>query len=141
MVYHLQIDGSNKKINQIIEIMLRFFVYAFEDPLYCSKVLLQIQSIFNNTLSLTIGKIPNKITYRFFPWRLLNLLAFFPISNIYITCINATDTILFGLANQKAHYNRKHQLMFITVGNWAKFCLYKDYSIPSSIKITKKLTQ
>lgn len=30
--YHSQTNGSSKRTNQIVEIALRFFVYAMEDP-------------------------------------------------------------------------------------------------------------
>lgn len=59
----------------------------------------------------------------------------------YVDCTAAADTILFALANQKEHYNRSHQPLFMKVGVWAMLKLYKSYSIPSSIGVTKKLTQ
>lgn len=56
-------------------------------------------------------------------------------------CTDAADAISFALANQKAHYNRKHQPMFMKVGDWAMLRLHKGYSILTSAGITKKLTQ
>ena len=38
-------------------------------------------------------------------------------------------------------YNRKHQTLFIKVGEWAMLRLHKRYSIPATTGVTKKLTQ
>lgn len=43
--------------------------------------------------------------------------------------------------NYKHHYNQSHQLMNLRVNNFALLHLYKGYSIPSTLAITKKLTQ
>lgn len=42
MTYHLQTSDSNEHINQTVEITLKFFVHAMEDPFYWPKVLPQI---------------------------------------------------------------------------------------------------
>ena len=59
----------------------------------------------------------------------------------YVARIAAMDAISFALANHKEHYNRIHQLLFMKIGDWAMLKLHKVYSIPSSIEVTKKLTQ
>lgn len=59
----------------------------------------------------------------------------------YVARTGAADAISFAFANQKAHYNRKHQPLFMKVGDWAMLRLHKGYSIPSSVRVTKKLTQ
>lgn len=139
--YHPQTNGSSKRINQTMEIALQFFVYTMEDPSCWPKVLPQIQSLLNNTSSSTTGKTPNEIAYGFSPKRPLNLILAMDVPNACVACTDAADAISFALLNQKEHYNRKHQLLFIKVGDWAMLRLYKGYSISSSAGITKKLTQ
>ena len=139
--YHPQIDGSSKRINQTVEIALRFFVHALKDACFWPEILLCIQSILNNTSSWTTDKTPNKIAYGFSPCRPLDLLSNLLLPNTFQVRTNATDAISFALANQKAHYNRKHQLLFMKIGDHAMLRLHKGYSIPSSTSVTKKLTQ
>ena len=139
--YQPQTDGSSGRTNPTVEIALRFFVQALEDPSLWPEVLPRIQSILNNTYSSTTGKTSNKIAYGFSPRRPFNLLSDSLLPNTFQAHADAADAISFALANQKAHYNRKHQPFFMKVGDWAMLKLYKGYSIPSSAGVTKKLTQ
>lgn len=141
IAYHPQTDGLNKRTNQTVEIALRFFVYALKDPTLWLEVLLQIQSILNNTSSSTTGKTPNKVAYSFFSYRPLDLLSPPGLPAVFQTRADVADAIFFVLTNQKAHYNRKHQPLFLKVEDWAMLRLYKGYSIPSSLGVTKKLIQ
>lgn len=59
--YHPQTDGSSERTNQTVEIALRFFVHALDDPFRWPEVLPCIQSILNNTSSSTTSKTPNEI--------------------------------------------------------------------------------
>ena len=104
-------------------------------------MLLCIQSKLNNTSSSTTGKTPNKIAYGFSSRRSLDLFSNPLLPNRFQTHTDMTNAISFAFANQKAHYDRKHQPLFMKVGDWAMLRLYKDYSIPSSVGVTKKLTQ
>lgn len=91
--------------------------------------------------SLTTSKTPNEIAYKFSPQQPLDLLAVPPIFETYVARTNTADAISFVLANQKAHYNRNHQPIFMKVRDWAMLCLYKGYFNLSSMEVTKKLTQ
>ncbi len=139
--YHPQTDGSSERTNQTIEIVLRFFIHALEDPSCWPEVLPHIQSILNNTSSSTTGKTPNEIAYGFSSRRQLDLISPSTLPDTYVTRADVADAISFALANQKAHYDRKHQPLFMKVGDWAMLRLHKDYSIPSLAGVTKKLTQ
>lgn len=55
--------------------------------------------------------------------------------------IEAADVILFAQLNQKIHYDRLHQSMYLKVEEWALLRLHKSYSIPSTIEVIKKLFQ
>lgn len=80
--YHPQINSSNEKTNQTMEIALRFSVHALKNPAYWPQVFPHIQAIINNTSFSTTGKTLNKLAYSFFPRRLLNLLAVLPIPDV-----------------------------------------------------------
>lgn len=102
--YHLQTDGFYKRINQAIEIALRFFIHGLLNPSVWPEVLPKIQSLFNNMSSSITGKTPNEITYRFSIKRPLNLLA--PISTPdVVSWLDVANAIAFVTANQKEHYN------------------------------------
>lgn len=88
-------------------------------------MLYHIQSILNNISSSTTGKIPNEVAYGFSPHRPLNFLSSLIVLDTYSSCIEAADTILFVLANQKAHYDQKHQSLFMKVRDWAMLKLHK----------------
>ena len=141
MAFQPQTDGSSKRTNQIVKIVLRFFVHALEDTSLWPKMLFCIQSILNNTSSSTTGKTPNKIAYGFSPRRPLDLLSDLLLLNTFQARTNATNAISFALGNHKAHYDGKHQPLFMKLKDYAMLRLHKGYSIPSSVSITKKLTQ
>lgn len=125
----------------MVEIALRFFVYTLKDPSCWPEILPCIQSILNHTLSSIMGKTPNKIAYGFSPRRLLDLISLSSLLDTYIAQADIADAISFAFANQKAHYDRKHQPLFMKVGDWAILKLHKGYSILSLVRVTKKLTQ
>ena len=105
------------------------------------EVLPRIQAILNNTSSLTTGKTPNKIAHSFSLQRPLDLLSNSLLPNTFQAGADAANVISFALANQKAHYDLKHQPFFMKVGDWAMLKLHKGYSIPFFAGVTKKLTQ
>lgn len=139
--YHPQTHGSSKQTNQTIEIALRFFVYGLDNSFIWPIAPPAIQSIINNTSSLTTGKTPNKIAYGFNPCRFLDLLSALPSPSIATIRIESVNAIFFAMANQKTYSDRKHQPLFMKKGKWAILCLHKGYSIPATLGMTKKLTQ
>ncbi len=139
--YHLQTDGSSERTNQTVEIALRFFIHALDNSGLWPQVLPRIQAIINNTSSSSTGKTPNKVAYGFSPRRLLDLLAVLPIPNALATRTDAADAVYFTLLNLKVTYDRKHQPLFMKVGEWAMLRLHKGYSIPATAGVTKKLIQ
>lgn len=140
-VYHSQTDGSSKRTNPTIEIALQFFVYALNNLGLWSQVLSRIHAIINNTSSSSTGKMPNKIAYGFFPHYPLDLLAALLIPDILAACADALGAISFALLNQKVIYDRKHQPLFMKIGEWAMVRLHKGYNIPAIARVIKKLTR
>ena len=141
MAQYLQTNSSSERTNQIMEIALRFFIHAMENLSYWPKVLPRIQSLLNNIFFSTTRKTPNEITYSFLPKKSLDLILAMAMPNTYVAHIDAANAILFALLNQKEYYNKKYQLFFIKVGDWAMLRIYKSYSILPLAEVTKRLTQ
>lgn len=141
MAYHPQINGSNIRINQMIKMAFRFFVYMLNDLTQQSHILLHIKAIINNIFFLITKKTSNKIAYNFIPRWFLNLFLALSTHNTLIVQIDAFKTILFALFNQKLAYNYKQQLLFIKVVEQTMLYLYKSYFIPSIAGVIKKLIQ
>lgn len=141
--YHPQTDGSSERTNQTAEIALRFYLNSMEDPTQWLKVLPEMQALLNNSVSATTNKSPNEISYGFQPNRPLDLLreATRDLQQPSLARIEAADAIIFAQTNQKHHYDRKHQPMYLAEGDWAYLRLHKGYSIPSTEALGKKLSQ
>lgn len=57
----------------------------------------------------------NEIAYGFSLRRLLDLFSVYSLSDTYVVWTDVANVISFALTNQKAHYNRKYQPLFIKV--------------------------
>ena len=139
--YHPQTDGSSERTNQTAEIALRFYMHTMPDPALWPTVLPRMQAQLNNSISATTNKTPNELAYGFQPHRPLDLLRDASMPQPVIARIDAADAISFAQTNQKHHYDRKHQPMFLKQGEWAYLRLHKGYSIPAAVAITTKLSQ
>ena len=139
--YHPQTDGSSERMNQTVEIALRFFVHALDNLGLWPPVLPRIQAISNNTSSSSTRKTPNEVAYDFSPRRPLDLLTALPTPDALAAHTDAAKAVSFALLNQKVTYDWKHQPRFIKVREWAMLQLHKGYSIPATVGVTKKLTQ
>ena len=137
--YHPQTDGTSERTNQTAEIALRYYVHGLDRPSKWPKVLPRLQSFLNN--SSATGLTPNEVAYGFTPNNPLDLLSASPMMNHFLARTTASDAIAFAQMSNKFHYDRKHQPMFLKVGDWALLKLHKGYSIPATLGITKKLSQ
>lgn len=63
-VYHPQTDGQSEKINQTVEITLRYFL-THNPGIDFIKTLPFVQTAINNTTSTATGLVPNEIIYGF----------------------------------------------------------------------------
>ena len=141
--YHSQTDDASERINQIAKIALRFFIHELQNASIWSHVLSRFQTLNNNANSSTTRKTSNEIAYDFIFNRSLNLL-----SNMNLDMLNQShiriqtrDVIFWVNMKYKHHYDRRHTSLFFKKNDWALIKLHKNYSISSTIKIIKKLTQ
>lgn len=125
----------------MVEIVLRFFVYALKNPGLWPKVLLQIQTIINNILFLSTRKTPNNVAYDFSSRCSLDMLAGLLIPDALAARTDVSEAMSFALLNQKVTYDRKHQPLFMKVREWVMVRIHKRYSIPATARVIKKLTQ
>ena len=72
--YHSQIDEQSEKINQMIEIVLKYYMNILQKSFKWKSILGQIQRKFNNFTSVTIEKFFNEVVYDFTSLQIIDLL-------------------------------------------------------------------
>lgn len=105
------------------------------------KILPRIQSLISNFKSNITTKTSNKVVFAFISNWLLDLLADSIGLDYEVAQIKAKDAISFVQINYKHYYNCFHQSINLKVNNFALLHFHKRYSIPTTLDITKKLTQ
>lgn len=75
IAYHPQTDILSKRTNQIVEITLQFLLHTMKDIRQWLRLLSKIQSLLNNAIFSSTGKLSNKVTYGFISHRPLDLLT------------------------------------------------------------------
>ncbi len=138
--YHSQADNQSKQTNQIVKIVLYFYLNIMTKATEWSKSLLFIQSNLNNIKSNFISKMLNKTVYEFSLNIIFTLnIAAESVLSLSVFQIEVTDVVDFTKINIKYHYNQKHQPLVMQVSNYALLQLHHEYSI---LTITnKKLKQ
>ena len=156
IAYHSQTDDQFERINQMIEIALRYYMSALKNQFEWFDVLEQIQRLFNNFASIATKKTSNEIAYDFTSLQAIDLSKSFvdltshddiAMSSIFVAKailkshvrFDATNAIAFAQMQFKFHYDKKHQLIYLDVDDWALLRLHKDYNI--SFAKSKKLDQ
>ena len=143
--YHSQTDDLSKRINQIVEIVLRFLISTLKYSDFWFEVLSHVQRDFNNSVS--TDSFSNEIVYDFTSVQAIDLTKSIDVSIFeltlkkrrLITRQNASDVIIFDQMNAKFHYDRKHESMFMKQEDVALIKLHKSYNISSAI--SKKYDQ
>lgn len=136
--YHPQTDGASERTNQTTEIALRYYLATLNSDTEWPSVLPRIQAYMNNTSSASTGKTPNEVVCGFSINQPTDLLAATP--DISTTArIDVIDAISMAQMSMKHHYDRRHQALFLSVGDFALLRLHRGYSIPSAK--SRKLSQ
>ena len=133
--YHPQTNEQSERINQTVEIALRFHLAAMENPADWPDVLPRIQGHLNNAQSTVTAKSPNEAAYGFTPVQSLSLLKPFGLRK-------ASDDVDISLRMiAKKRYDRKHQPFYMKPGDYALIRLHRGYDIPSTAVLGPKLSQ
>ena len=163
IAYHSQIDDQFERTNQMIEIAFRFYLITMNNSIDWFKILFRLQRHFNNFHSVITRKTFNETSYEFTSLQFLNMLRqfatfdftddlkeFFAIDNrksFAETSFNVAararfeviDVIAFAQMTSKYYYDRKHQLLFIKIDDYALIRLHHDYNI-STIEVLDNVT-
>src|SRR5438045_7724411 len=97
--YHPQTDGQSEWTNQTVESTLQYFLAMLKNPAEWPQCLLQIQSVLNNSKTLT-GRTPNEIVYGFTPNFMIDYTTD-PDIDLPAAQIDATDALDFTAMNMK----------------------------------------
>ena len=138
--YHSQIDGQSEKINQTIEIALRYHLSMLNKLFDWLKILSTIQKNFNNSICFTKTTL-NETIYDFISNQAMNLPKTFPDIIVNQTRREIADAITFSQINFKATYDNKHKPIQLRVGDWVLLRLHHEYNISFTTILRKKLSQ
>ena len=124
--YHFQIDDQSERINQIVEIVLRYYMSKMFNSIDWFKALKFIQRLLNNVISATIDKTLNEVDFDFILLQVADLNKSFIEADVFVVVtaakrilesqqirIEIADVIVFAQMNVKNHYDRKHQSFFM----------------------------
>ena len=131
-IYHSQTDDQSKRINQIIEIALRFHVTAHLDDEWVDVLsFFQIEN--NNVVHATIEYSSNELIYEFKINDTLSMLANLFSENYnqlrQIKRENVETAMTFVNAFSKARYDEIHKTMKFKVDDKMYLRLHHDYTI------------
>ena len=137
--YHLQTDEQSERINQTVEVALRYYLQTLDKPELWPQVLSTLQTDLNNTLSAFTEKMSNEIIYSFTSNQSADLLLIKSVS--LTTRVEAKNVIFLAMMMSKNSYDRKHQIKFFYSEDYILLQLHCRYSIFSVKKKGKKLSE
>ena len=131
-IYHSQTNDQSKRINQIIEIALRFHVTAHLDDEWIDVLsFLQVEN--NNVVHVTIEYSSNELIYEFKINDTLNMLTDLSFENYsQLRQIKRDDVdvaMTFVSAFSKARYDEIHRTMKFKIDDKVYLRLHHDYTI------------
>ena len=152
--YHSQIDDQSERINQIVEIVFRYYISKMFNSVDWFKALKFIQQLLNNVISVIIDKISNEVDFDFISLQVADLKKSFIEINVFVVVttterilesqqirIEMTNVIIFAQMNVKHHYDRKHQSLFMKKNEYALIRLHHEYQISINDILNKKYDQ
>ena len=145
-VYHSQIDEQSERINQFVEIALRFLINIMKHLKQWSEMLSRLQRDFNNSTSNDITF--NEIAYDFISIQTIDLTKSFAKNDdfnlknhLMIARAKIFDVIIFAQMNVKHQYNDEYQSLFMKASDQTLIRLHRDYDILFIAMLDKKLSQ
>ena len=139
--YHSQTNEASERINQTLEIALRFHLQSLSNFKDWSKTVIDsIQRAFNNSISFT-DKTSNEICYDFISMQSIDLLKNSSIMSIEIARMSAADAIAMTQMYAKSIYDENYHSLQLKVESWILLRLHKKYEISFIIVLNRKLSQ
>ena len=146
IVWHFQINDNSKKINQTIEIALKYLIIVFFDidwKLFLFVLQIQLNNSFNVAIELTF----NEIIYDFKTWKLffVVVIAIIDESQMSNDIFNQklkyqqkiVDVIVFVNVKIKIYYDVHHQFILFNSNDKIYLRLHHEYQL--SNKFNKKM--
>ena len=131
-IYHFQTNDQSKRINQFVEIVLRFHITAHFDDEWID-VLSFIQIDNNNVVHVTIEYASNELVYEFKINDTLSMLANLSFENYsqlrQIKRENVETAMTFANVLSKARYDAMHKTLKFKVDDKMYLRLHHDYTI------------
>lgn len=133
--YHPQSDGQSERINQTIEIALRFHLACSPDIPW-NKFAVQLCGTLNNSGNASTGKAPNEIVYG------MKLNEGLDVSDVSAKDqtdvidernrirLEAADALAFAAVDAKLRYDSKHTPLTLETGDMAFVKLHQGYRFP-----------
>ena len=128
-MYHLQTNDTIKRINQEIEIALRYFFSHMNNSADWHKLLSTIQAEMNVIISSTTKASFHELMYELKLLTSLNLAMKFPQVAIYSVRLNAHKAIVYAAIKMKKMYDRDHKSIFFKSEDKIILRLHKEYII------------
>lgn len=143
ITYYSQTNEQFERINQMIEIAIRFLLSSIKDSLWPS-LLSTLQVVFNNLKSIT-EYLSNQIIYEFKTKKVSNLIQSLENSNLdfmtqrFIYRFKVTNVITFVVSKAKAWYDKNYKLMILDKNSFVFLWSHHDYYL--SDHLFRKLLQ
>ena len=135
MTYHSQIDDSSERINQIVEIVIRYFVIEFSNIDYI-LAFSTIQFQLNNTFNIATDLSLNEIIYGFKVKDAISNLIAFNTANVQNLSIQRmkyqreiVDVTNFATVKIKIYYDSRHISIRLKQSEKIYLQLNKDYKL------------
>ena len=132
-IYHPQTDGQSEKINQTVEITLRYFLTNNPGDDFVNAFPF-FQTTINNAVSTATGLVPNEIVYGFRNNDTLKLITDLPPEDFnrlkLIYREQAKKTIIWANSITKHKYDNQHFAINFPINSKAFFRLHHGYTIP-----------
>ena len=133
--YHPQTDGLSERMNQTVEIALRYYLSKSEDTEW-TKFLPILQRSLNNSPNTATTKSPNEILYGF---KVREPTSVFKIENGPESNLetardihrqDAIDAMAFANADAKLRYDARHKPLKLNAGDKVFLRLHNGYRLP-----------
>ena len=141
-VYHPQTDGISERINQTVEIIIRFLITNYPDIKFVFIFpFFQVQ--FNNSFNTITGLFANEFNYKFKMRETFSSLTEpkkidLPAQRLEYRQ-KTVDVFAFANVETKFYYDSRHIPLLLHVGDQIYFKLYHGYELPS--RLNKKVSQ
>jgi transposase InsO family protein len=137
--YHSQTDGASERTNQTVEIALRYYIEAMDDPRKWVEVIPTLQAAHASTVSTATGFTPNMLKFGIETVRALDGISpHIQRTQDFSVRIEAAEAIATAQMAMKRFYDAHYLPKSFAVGDQVYLQLHKGYSIPTVVN--KKLS-